>query len=669
MTPDVTVIIPTYNSAAFIAETLDTVFSQSIGTDRIELLVVDDGSTDGTAELLDAIAAEHECMTVRHQPNSGGPASPRNHALDCATGRYIFFLDADDLMNTECLERMVRCADEQGSDVVLGRLTGGGGRRPPTAMFTSTQLKTNAFESRVWWALNVLKLFRRDFIEEHGLRFREDIFSEDQPFTGTAYLRARTISVLADYDYVTFVWRDDHGNMTLSDLPLGRYTDALKVMLDLIVENVEAGPDRDHLLRRHFEVEYFKIFIAMANSTDEDSVDRTFELLRTWALEHYPAQKLRVLPPPHRVAHHLLVEDRRDELVSFVRRYADDPSRSVSVDGDRVSARPVDALRGIEGVPDSCFEVTDLIKIRYILNHAEWAAGAFHLEGAAILDLFAPAETEMEVVLRRRDSDEEYILPVERIASPGYSTRLWRKEQSYEDAGFRVAIDPLRAAAGHRLPDGIWDPLLRLSARGITRESRFGRNRSAGIDSALTWRYIPGEGSSGLIVASYFTASYDNLSLDVGSTRRAGVPWAATTQTRWTPGRRGVLEVIGVSNVDGLDLAATSKVVVRDEAGREVTAETTYDGDGFTARIDPRQIRRAGLARGKWSLTLHIVAGDSRGEIALKSYAELGAKWVWLGGWPHRVRASGTGAALALQVSPLSASLIARGLRRGKQGS
>ena len=93
--PKVTVITPTYNGAAYIAETIDSVLAQTL-TD-FEMIVVDDGSTDGTRDILDSYAARDARVRVVKRPKpSGGPTIPKNWALSLASSPYVCFLDRDD---------------------------------------------------------------------------------------------------------------------------------------------------------------------------------------------------------------------------------------------------------------------------------------------------------------------------------------------------------------------------------------------------------------------------------------------------------------------------------------------------------------------------------------------------------------------------------------------
>ncbi|MBJ6137695.1 glycosyltransferase family 2 protein [Marinobacter litoralis] len=101
--PLVSIIIAAYNASEFITETLDSVFSQSYK--NLEVIVVDDGSTDNTAEIVKNYGTN---IIYIHQPNSGSCAGPRNHGLEYATGELVNFFDADDIMLPEKIETQVK---------------------------------------------------------------------------------------------------------------------------------------------------------------------------------------------------------------------------------------------------------------------------------------------------------------------------------------------------------------------------------------------------------------------------------------------------------------------------------------------------------------------------------------------------------------------------------
>jgi glycosyltransferase involved in cell wall biosynthesis len=115
-------------------------------------------------------------VTVIRQENSGGPSGPRNVGLERATGRYVFFLDADDRLGAEALERMVALADRNGTDVCLGRVEGVN-RKAPRSMWGRNEDRTDVFSSNIKFTLSAQKLFRRALLERHHMRFDESLWT------------------------------------------------------------------------------------------------------------------------------------------------------------------------------------------------------------------------------------------------------------------------------------------------------------------------------------------------------------------------------------------------------------------------------------------------------------------------------------------------------------
>lgn len=258
--PDVSVIVAVYNTMPYLTDCLTSLASQTIGADRIEVVAVDDGSTDGSEKELERFAEQHPgVFRVVHQENSGGPAVPSNRALDLARGRYVLFIGADDHLGVEALERMVSAADRLGSDIVLGRMVGVNGRWVSKAVFGESRDEVTLYDSALPWALSNTKLFRRELIEEHGLRFPEDLpVLSDQPFTLEACFRAGRITVLADYDYYFAVRRDDETNATVSFRALDRLR-GTRQLFELTRRLSEPGRGREWIHQRHFTWEVARL--------------------------------------------------------------------------------------------------------------------------------------------------------------------------------------------------------------------------------------------------------------------------------------------------------------------------------------------------------------------------------------------------------------------------
>ncbi|WP_369271004.1 glycosyltransferase family 2 protein [Streptomyces sp. R11] len=316
--PDVTVIIGAYEAMPYLVECLASVEAQTIGPGRIEVIAVDDGSTDGTGECLEEFAARAAMpVTVIRQGNSGGPSGPRNVGLGKAAGRYVFFLDADDRLGPEALERMVAMADRNGTDVVLGRIEGVN-RTAPKSMWGKTLDRTDVFSSNIKFTLSAQKLFRRDLLTRHNMRFDESLWTgEDALFTMEAYLRADGVSVVADHTCYYLVGRDDGKHVTKS----GGYTlrfDSARALMNLIAEHVPAGPRRDQLMLRPFLITLLPQFGPQYAKDSEKVRQHKFELAKPLMDAYWTPGIAGRLKVHERLRLHLVAEQRPELLLDVV---------------------------------------------------------------------------------------------------------------------------------------------------------------------------------------------------------------------------------------------------------------------------------------------------------------------------------------------------------------
>ncbi|AKM20433.1 Putative glycosyltransferase EpsH [Geobacillus sp. 12AMOR1] len=213
----VTVGIPVYNDGEHIERCLQSIIDQTMDFSYIEVICVDDGSTDETPVVIREFQkryGHHNIRYYRHD-NTGNPCRSRNKVIDEAKGEYIYFVDGDDYLGPEALERMYRQGKENDADVVIGRYKGVN-RGVPVVMFQEKKERTTFFDSKAIDSMNALKMFRTAFLREYNIRFNPDIFhAEDHPFTMKAYLHAKAISIVNDYD--CYYWT--------------RYTDGNRVQL------------------------------------------------------------------------------------------------------------------------------------------------------------------------------------------------------------------------------------------------------------------------------------------------------------------------------------------------------------------------------------------------------------------------------------------------------
>ena len=179
----VSVIIPVYNAEKYLHRCIDSILAQTY-TD-FELLLINDGSNDGSGMICDAYAAKDSRVRVFHKEN-GGVSSARNTGLDYATGEWITFVDSDDWMENNSLESLIQ---HKSADLIIGAISyeysGNGDCSPILGDFKGDELYHVVAENIDHYSMcsSYAKLFRRSIIETNFLRFNEELcFGEDSLF-------------------------------------------------------------------------------------------------------------------------------------------------------------------------------------------------------------------------------------------------------------------------------------------------------------------------------------------------------------------------------------------------------------------------------------------------------------------------------------------------------
>ncbi|MGW6792372.1 glycosyltransferase family 2 protein [Streptomyces chartreusis] len=610
--PAVSVIVAAYNAMPYLTRCITSVAEQSIGQGELEVIVVDDGSTDGTAKELHRLAGLYPgLIKIFGQANSGGPSAPRNAGLDHARGQFVFFLDADDYLGPQALERMVAMAEKNGTDVVLGKMVGVGGREAPASMFRRDQPKTDVFSSRVYWTLNPMKLFRRDLLERHALRFPTDLsIGEDQLFVGPAYLNAAGISVLASYDCLYWVQREDEGNITLRTGGTEPRLTFLPRMVDMILENVPPGPGRDHLAHRHLTVEVQQLLEHLVHEPRQRQEKALARLAETLAPLWHEGLNDR-LSAMARLRLHLVRHTMLDELLELVRFEEELAQSAVStpviVDGGHALARYPFLRDPDRAIPDHCYDVTAQLGVRHQVSRAELHGTTLHLAGHGYLHRVATEDVSTQLVLRERDTKQEYRLPVTHTMTPGLGADKDSGHYRYEKAGFEAAVDITTAADGSPLRDGLWDISLAIGAQGITREVRIGSKRTAAV-SGKAATHIVGTTEALRAATLYTTHPHGNFTLDLGEKKHAVLPHLGLDDhVRWASDAPTELEFTGHCTLAARPDGALA-LALRNDQGDSASFPVSATHDTFVVRIPvdtlPAGLWHGELRIGDWTLPL-----------------------------------------------------------------
>ncbi|MGH3737027.1 MAG: glycosyltransferase family 2 protein [Micromonosporaceae bacterium] len=357
--PDVSVIVPVYNTMPYLTRCLTSLLEQTIGLDRLQVVAVDDGSTDRSGRELDRFERRWpDVVTVIHQANSGGPAAPCNRALDVATGRYVFFVGADDYLGSDALRRLVDAADRYGSDVVLGKVVGVNSRFIEQDIFARTETDIGLFDSPLPRSLANTKLFRRELIERYGIRYPEQMpTGSDQPFTLAACYRARRISVLADYDFYFAVRRHNATNIT----SLSRHVERLELaghLMTYATELIEPGKERAAMLAHYFDHNVAKLLEDDFLGLDHDTQQRVHAGVGRLAAEHLTDEIAERLGAETRIRIGLTRHGQLADLVAAIGQDATTGVPATLVEDGRWYACYPGFREPGRSLPDSCFDVT-----------------------------------------------------------------------------------------------------------------------------------------------------------------------------------------------------------------------------------------------------------------------------------------------------------------------
>ncbi len=252
----VSVVVPVFNPGAHVDDLLRSLDAQSLAAGTWEAILVDDGSTDGTGERLDAWAAPRPHVRVEHIPNSGWPGTPRNVGTELARGDYVLYVDNDDWLDGQALERLHDRAVRDDADVVLGKVVGHG-KTVPRALFRSDRTGVGLEWEPLLRLMSPHKLFRRALLAEHGIRFPDGRHRlEDHLFVLHAYFHARGVSVLAEHPIYHWVLRP--GANASATFDPDEYFTAVRRVLDLIDAHTDAGEERDRLYAHWFRAKVLK---------------------------------------------------------------------------------------------------------------------------------------------------------------------------------------------------------------------------------------------------------------------------------------------------------------------------------------------------------------------------------------------------------------------------
>lgn len=285
--PLISVIVPIYNSEKYLSECLDSIIAQTF-TD-IEIICIDDGSTDGCGEILQQYRRKDERIKIISRQN-GGVSAARNDALEIARGKYLAFVDSDDYVSERFLERLLTSLNKNNGDIsgCNFQKIKNGKYRPLEKNSSRVKVYNNALavllNRRNFINFSVWnKLYKKEVVGD--IRFVEGIFFEDWVFNCCVFTRAKTFCWINERLYGYRLNENSIMRSPFSIKKIQGYAVGIKSVYDYFKEN---APEKWQTVRRSRIARTVKMLMNASRRTKNHDI----KLQTANTLRNLYAQKL-----------------------------------------------------------------------------------------------------------------------------------------------------------------------------------------------------------------------------------------------------------------------------------------------------------------------------------------------------------------------------------------
>lgn len=331
--PKVSVIVPVYNSVKYLQDAVNSILNQDFSD--FELLLMDDGSTDGSSELCDSIATQDERVRVFHLEN-GGQCRARNIAIDHALGDYITFSDNDDCCLPGFLSEPYDIATSSGNEIdcvcfgrILRQYSESGDLVYESVCRPSR--KAVLFDDEVFDNYDLWKecsdgvwcrLYRRTFLRDNKIYFDEALRhgAEDALFNAKVLDKLQSVAYIPK-DYYVWIRRESHSSsMSISEDTLNGLKEVLEIESSTLIKNGVSKKDPKILGERLLGHLIFQIINVRYKKNPSFKIEKElYEKLREIYLPYYEVIDRDALPFAYRLELELIMKRRYKTLYSLLR--------------------------------------------------------------------------------------------------------------------------------------------------------------------------------------------------------------------------------------------------------------------------------------------------------------------------------------------------------------
>ncbi|WP_302168845.1 bifunctional glycosyltransferase family 2 protein/CDP-glycerol:glycerophosphate glycerophosphotransferase [Streptomyces sp. TBY4] len=499
MPPRLSIVVPVYNVELYLDECLESIAAQEF--DDFEVVLVDDGSTDGSAAIAQAFVDRDDRFRLVLQKNAGLGAARNVGARHISPDtEYLAFVDSDDTMPTYAYQRMIDALDETGSDFAAGnvkrfRSVGMQQSWGHHVAFATTRLKTHIskFPALVTDRTAWNKVYRRSFWDEHDFQYPEGILYEDAPVSIPAHYFAKSVDVLGDCVYH---WRvRETGERSITQ----RSTDPVSVIdrvtsVRMVREALKGkqGATYARYLRDYdrnvLSEELPLIYKYVPEAGDDFRAAFAKEaggLVREIGTGPWPD-----LTVADRLKAYLAGEGRIEEFVALI-EHQRDFHYSVPVKG---LARPQADYPFLKA-PVPAKVLTLGPRERRVVSRveqAQWSDGKLLLRGYAVpghLGAESRLGSRKMLVFRENGNGRRTVVTTRTVASPMATVATPHLALRHADwAGFTAVIDPTIFQTGGKWNEGLWSTSVAVTGAGGLHRARLkGGEHDSGQNPPAHW--------------------------------------------------------------------------------------------------------------------------------------------------------------------------------------
>lgn len=335
----VSIILPTYNAEKTVNKTIDSIINQSIGFTELELLIIDDCSSDNTRSIILDYARQYtNIVPVFLEENTGAPSIPRNLGISLATGKYLAFIDSDDWFHENGILSLFKLLEETNDDYAVGKTIKVTDKAKETIAIynnwaTRKSISPFSIEDLFQHLSPTGRMMKREFILKHDIKFPNMKFAEDKQFFIDVLVNCETISTSKDIIYYANRYSDNKSLTTTTsifektdtNISLINYVIAkdLPHHIESMALNRLYGFDcigrlfnRNHFVKSKNKEEYFEKFAEVLDTTKSLDYDFTKYLKYDW----------------QRILVQLFTEERYKDIVTLIKWNRDGSTKEIFIE-------------------------------------------------------------------------------------------------------------------------------------------------------------------------------------------------------------------------------------------------------------------------------------------------------------------------------------------------